>query len=137
LNFRIMLSQDWLTENLIDSEYKKYILLAYLQHVHRDFTETKLYPHLSDLVMHYRNLLDFATTLKLMKEEEKGELKELDRQSLKLVYEKTLNIDDLMQEIEEIVRFSIPQFKYHLEEGKDLYDAVEHQLSLTPIGIIP
>jgi hypothetical protein len=51
------LSKNWITENHIDFEYKKYMLLAYLQHVSEDFTETKLYPSLSDLVAHYRNLL--------------------------------------------------------------------------------
>lgn len=132
-----MLSSDWLTEHIIDFEYKKYVLLAYLQHVHKDFQSTRLYPHLADLVTHYRNLLDFEKTIRLMQAEEKGELKKMDLKNLKLVYEKTLLNDSLMQELEDIVQFSIPQFKYHLEEGKGIYEEVEHQLSLQPIGIVP
>ncbi|MBI1221516.1 MAG: hypothetical protein GC180_02840 [Bacteroidetes bacterium] len=132
-----MLSPDWLTEPIIDYEYKKYILLAYLQNVHKDFQNTRLYPHLSDLVQHYRSLLDFEKTIRLMQAEEKGELKHIDFQNLKLVYEKTLLNDGLMQELDDIVRFSIPHFKYHLKEGKEIYEGVEHQLSLSPIGIVP
>lgn len=51
------LSDNWITTNHIDFEYKKYILLAYLQHVNDCFEETKLYPALSELVKHYRNLV--------------------------------------------------------------------------------
>ena len=33
------LDKNWITENHIDFEYKKYVLLAYLQHVSEHFTE--------------------------------------------------------------------------------------------------
>ena len=51
------LNENWITENHIDFEYKKYLLLAYLQHVSERFTETKLYPAFGELVQHYRNLV--------------------------------------------------------------------------------
>jgi hypothetical protein len=47
------LEEDWLTKGLIDFEYKKYILLDYLQHIKEQFKERRLYPFLSDLVFHY------------------------------------------------------------------------------------
>ena len=53
------LSKNWITEGIIDFEYKKYILLAYLQHIKSEFDERKLYPMLSDLFFHYQNLLQF------------------------------------------------------------------------------
>ena len=56
--FMKKLEKDWLTSGLIDFEYKKYILLAYLQEVKGNFDSNKLYPHLSDLIFHYQNLLD-------------------------------------------------------------------------------
>ena len=51
------LSKDWLTQGLVDFEYKKYLLLAYLQTVKKSFSKVELYPFLSDLVFHYRNLV--------------------------------------------------------------------------------
>ena len=51
------LKHDWLTEGLIDYEYKKYVLLAYLKDVSRRFNQSELYPFMSDLVFHYRNLI--------------------------------------------------------------------------------
>ena len=38
------LSKDWITEKHIDFEYKKYVLLAYLQEVEKHFEMTSLYP---------------------------------------------------------------------------------------------
>ncbi len=37
------LPKNWLTEGLIDFEYKKYILLSYTQQVKGSFKERKLY----------------------------------------------------------------------------------------------
>jgi len=51
------LKDNWLTEGLIDFEYKKYQLLGYLKRVKESFYRVELYPFLSDLVFHYRNLM--------------------------------------------------------------------------------
>ena len=40
-----------------DFEYKKYVLLDYLQKVHEHFEEHKLFPQLSDLMVHHDALL--------------------------------------------------------------------------------
>ena len=44
------LEKDWLTAGLVDFEYKKYVLLAYLQSVKTNFKEQKLYLDLVDLL---------------------------------------------------------------------------------------
>ena len=62
------LSKDWLTQGLIDFEYKKYILLAYLKNVRQNFQGQILYPFLSDLVFHYRNLLSIRENKQLIYE---------------------------------------------------------------------
>lgn len=51
------LDKNWLTYELIDFKYKKCIILSYLKHVQQDFTDKKLFPVLTDLINHYRNLL--------------------------------------------------------------------------------
>ena len=60
------LSTNWITEKHIDFEYKKYVLLAYLQHVSAHFTENKLYPDLSELITHYRNVLSLKENKQTM-----------------------------------------------------------------------
>ncbi|PIQ20585.1 MAG: hypothetical protein COW65_14085 [Cytophagales bacterium CG18_big_fil_WC_8_21_14_2_50_42_9] len=48
---------NWLTDGLIDFEYKKYQLLAYLKGVQCEFKKKRLYPIFSDVMMHYQNIL--------------------------------------------------------------------------------
>ena len=97
------LSKNWFVEDLIDFEYKKYLLLAYLEHVKKDFNNYLLYPSLADLVSHYRNLLHFKTSSEKLRNELHGDLKDIDWENLQPVYEDILENDELMSEIEEIV----------------------------------
>jgi len=60
---------NWLTNGLIDFEYKKYMLLAYLKGVQEEFESKKLYPVFSDLIMHYQNLMQVKAHKKLVYEQ--------------------------------------------------------------------
>lgn len=131
------LSDNWITTNHIDFEYKKYILLAYLQHVNECFEETKLYPALSELVKHYRNLVALRDQKNSLYNSFPEKLNSADLQNFKLVYEKLCNDDRLMTELESIINFSIPQFEQRLAEGKKIYDFIESKLNIYPIGIVP
>jgi len=42
-----------------------------------------------------------------------------------------------MQELNEIVAFGLTEIKSKLNDGKELYEEVEHQLEIFPIGIQP
>jgi hypothetical protein len=131
------LSKNWITEKHIDFEYKKYMLLAYLQHVSDHFTETKLYPSLSDLVAHYRNILSLRDSKKNLYESFPERMTSTDLKNFKIMYEKILEDDQLMQEIESIINFSIPQFEKYLAEGKKIYDFIESKINIFPVGIVP
>lgn len=129
------LSNNWITEGLIDYEYKKYVLLAYFQEVKKHFNQSKLYPYLSDLIFHYQNLMVLKDNKELMKNAFPERLTQPDFEKLKMVYEKVVQDDDMMAQIEEIISFSIPEFKKHLAEGKDLYEFFEANMSICPVGL--
>lgn len=131
------LSTNWLTEGHIDYEYKKYLLLAYLQDVKKHFAEKRLYPILSDLIFHYQNLIILKKNKNLIKEAFPERLTITDFQNLKNVYEKIVNDDSMMNEIEDILSFSIPEIKSHLAEGKDMYEYFESKMNISPVGIMP
>ena len=129
------LKSNWLTEGLIDFEYKKYQLLAYLQKVKKSFDRIELYPFLSDLVFHYRNLKLIRDNKGLIQETFPKEIS-LDRiKSLELSYKKIVEDDSLMKEIEDIINFSLPKVKDHLDEGSFIYEYVESQCEISPVGI--
>lgn len=131
------LEKDWLTTGLIDFEYKKYILLSYLQGVQASFDNKKLYPQLSDLVFHYQNLQSIKQNKELLFENFPGKLEKADFEKLKLHYQKIVEDDALMRELEQILSFAIPAFRNTLNEGKSLYEYIEEQMKVEPIGVCP
>ena len=131
------LPHDWLTQGHIDFEYKKYLLLAYLQDVKKEFSHQKLYPFLADLVFHYNNLLSIKENGELLKNAFPQRITKADMQNLKLIYEKMVDDQPLMEELNDIMAFSIPHLKAALDEGKELYEYIESKVSLTPVGISP
>lgn len=128
---------NWLTEGLLDFEYKKYLLLAYLKAAKDEFSRQRLYPVFSDLIMHYRNLQQVKAHKQLVYEKFPKRISRADFEKLELVYEKIVNDDETMQQIEEIIQYAAPLFSEALEEGKELYDFVERHLDISPVGITP
>jgi hypothetical protein len=133
----VSLNKNWITEKHIDFEYKKYVLLAYLQHVSDNFTENKLYPFLADLVEHYRNLKFLKDSKKNLFEKFPGRISKADFEQFQLIYEKIVQDDNIMREIENIINFSMPQMENYLREGKKIYDFIEEHVKFFPVGVVP
>ena len=131
------LGADWITDKHIDFEYKKYVLLDYLQDVNENFEASKLYPALSDLVFHYRNLLTLKENKSQLYERFPEHIQRADRTAYKWIYKKDGQEDAIMKELEDIIDYSLPQLEKHLNTGKRLYDNVEEHLSIAPVGLIP
>ncbi len=131
------LHQNWITEGLIDFEYKKYVLLSYLQEVRKNFDHKKLYPYLSDLLFHYNNLITLKQNKSLIHDNFPKQISKADFEKLQLIYEQIVNDDKIMTEIEDILSYSIPKFKEHLVTGKGIYDEMEYNMSISPIGLSP
>jgi hypothetical protein len=131
------LDDNWLTNGLMDFEYKKYLLLAYLQSVDKNFTSNRLYPYLGDLVRHYQNLSTILENKKRMAGFFPKELEAIDLKNFMLRYKAASQDDTLMAELERILDFSIPAIKRYLEEGKDIYEWIERCLNIQPVGVQP
>jgi hypothetical protein len=131
------LKDNWLTDGLVDLEYKKYVLLAYLKTVRQSFGRVELYPHLSDLVFHYRNIVALKENKSLIFESFPKELSLENLKNLELNYRKMIEDDAVMQEIESIMEFALPQFKDSMKEGSTIYEFVESKCELTPVGVVP
>ena len=131
------LNKNWLTEGWMDLEYKKYLLLAYLQETAARFDEKKLYPRLSELTEHLRSL-------KLLKEQKVAiskdfpkEITRLDLENFKVEYKNAFEDDDLIKEMDAIIEFAMPEIERNLGIGKEIYEEVEDKLEIFPIGILP
>ncbi|AFD08445.1 hypothetical protein [Solitalea canadensis] len=131
------LNDNWFTEGRIDFELKKYTLLSYLQDINLHFRKNKLYPPLSDLIYHYGKLIEFkenkSSFFKLFPEH----LIDINLKELQFTYDKIIADDQLMQEIENIISYAIAEMNKPLQDGKEIYDFVEEQLTIEPVGVIP
>lgn len=131
------LSETWFMEGYIDFELQKYKLMAYLQDINKLFKETRLYPHLGDIVFHYNNLVAFRDNKQFIQDQFPKRLDGVDMQKLELTYEKILGDDSLMQELEQITRYAEHEMKNTIESGTEIYELVEKQLRIEPVGILP
>ena len=131
------LAKNWLTEKHIDFEYKKYVLLAYLQDVDEFFDSNCLYPHLADLISHYKNLIALKENKNNLYNKFPNKITSADFNNFKLVYEKILEDDNVMKELESIIDFSLPHFEHYMIEGKKIYDFIESNINIFPIGVVP
>lgn len=129
------LKDNWLTDGLIDFEYKKYQLLAYFKNVKESFKRVELYPFLSDMVFHYRNLILLKENKSLIRDSFPKELSPESLKNMVINYRRIIEDDAVMQEIESIMEYALPQFKDSLEEGSFIYEYVESKCEISPIGL--
>ncbi|HZG24041.1 MAG TPA: hypothetical protein VEZ17_05645 [Chitinophagaceae bacterium] len=131
------LSETWFAEGYIDFELKRYTLLAYLQEVDKYFNQHKLYPHLSDLIFHYNNLVSFRENKKYLQEQFPKQLTDINLEQLEMLYERMIADDELMKELENIINYSAKKMKTAISSGTEIYESVEYSLKIAPVGIIP
>lgn len=139
INLTVMkaLAKNWILESHIDFEYKQYLLLAYLAEVNDEFKENKLYPKLSELIEHYKQLMAIKANKENLISAFPKKIKKIDLKKMQIEYENFVAKDAIMQEIEHIIDYSMPQFEHYISEGKKIYDFVEKQISIRPVGIEP
>jgi hypothetical protein len=128
---------NWFIEGSIDFEHKKYILLDYLQEINRHFDKSKLYPNLTDLIFHYNNLLNFKSNKSALQQAFPQRLTKADIEAVKLTYEKIVQDDFSMKEIENIISYALHKMDPALQTGKEIYDFVESRLNIDPVGVVP
>src|SRR3954471_20320503 len=131
------LSETWFAEGRIDFELKKYVLLAYLQEINKYFNESKLYPQLADLIFHYNNIVAFRENKKYLQEHFPKKLTGIQIEKLQVLYEQMIEDNDLMSELEEIINYSAGEMKTTISNGAEIYEFVEENLTITPVGLIP
>lgn len=131
------LSETWFADGYIDFELKKYTLLAYLQEINKHFNQQKLYPQLGDLIFHYNNLIAFKENKKILQDQFPKKLTGIQIEKLQLLYQQMIEDDEMMKELEDIIHYALKKLKKAIQNGTTIYECVEEQMSINPVGIIP
>lgn len=130
------LSENWLTEGIMDFEYKKYRILGYLQEVETHFKEQKLYPDFAELIAHYKKLVLLKNNAITLEKNFKKNLSGIDFTNMTLKYDSTID-DESLNELKQIITFSEPLFENELSKGKSIFDFAEQNIDVNHIGILP
>ena len=132
----VRLNDNWFVEGLQDFEHKRYLLLAYLQWVQEKFSRTELYPALSELISHYRNLVRFNESKTALEDQLPREMTGVDWEQLRLQYQEA-GQDEALREVEDIVNYALPLLRHRLRDGKDIYDFIEDNIEIDSVGVVP
>lgn len=130
------LSENWLTEGLMDFEYKKYRILGYLQEVESHFKEQKLYPDFAELIAHYKKIVLLKNNTISLENNFKKNLSGIDLKNMTLKYESSID-DESLIELKQIIAFCEPLFEEELSKGKNIFDFAEQHIIVDHIGILP
>jgi hypothetical protein len=131
------LQKNWLTEGIFDFEYKKYVLLSYLQHINAEFTHNRLHPHLPELKFHFESCVDIRSTKSRIRTSLPKNLTGINRETWKLEYEEIHQDDPYMEELNYMLDFAIPRFSQSISEGTERFSEVEGNVTISPVGIVP
>lgn len=132
-----MLKDNWITDHLIDFEYKKYLLLAYFKEIEDKLSRVLLYPFYPELKNHYISLIDFIEKKEALSNLFGKELTGIDLKNKKLIYKSTEPGSEVLKELQLIAEFSLPQFKHYLHKAQQIYDLVYNNLTIAPVGLEP
>ena len=125
----------WLTEGVLDAEYKEYMLLAWLQKIRAELRNTKLYPALANVIRKHRELTMIQNSLECGAS--KGTVTGIDFARLQLL-RKRLDSPSLVEEyLQDLISRSLPHLSSTMEEGKSLYDLIDSRIEFAPIGVQP
>lgn len=131
------MNQNWITEGLIDFEYKKYILLAFLQSQKKEIEENKIYPSLQNLIFHYENLIQLQKNKEEITKNFPKKIKGFDLKNQKIIWESEVEEDETLLTIQKIINFSIPIIYKELEYGFKNLIELENKVNIQTVGILP
>ena len=131
------LDKNWLTNGLIDFEYKKYIILSYLKHVQQNFTDKKLFPVLTDLIHHHINLKFIKDSKAFLKNNFRPRIAKLDFKRQSIEYRTEFNDSPLFSELEAIIEYGLVLFDKQVHSGNELLNELKDTITIEPIGISP
>jgi hypothetical protein len=129
--------QQWLTEKHTDFEYKQYVLLAFLKKINDEFEAQRLYPAFDFLKEQFDNLNSLKTSLSILENKLSKNVKSIDIQNYKLVYQSVFEDDKMIHDITAIIDFALPKIESLLQKGHQMIHNVEQKMEISVVGLRP
>lgn len=129
------LSNDWLIEPVFDYEYKTYQILAYTTQAEKRFEQAMLFPYLSDVQNHLRQLTFYKNCVLNFENELRTDLIGVDFNQLLLIREQLAD-DGVMGLLNDVLDFAMEKFNSALHMGMKEKANLMEQISIRPIGLL-
>lgn len=129
--------ENWLADGWMDTEYKQYILLGWLQRIRKEYDAARLYPALSESIEAHRKLASLAAARSAIDAKSHGTVTGIDWSKLALKKDVHTPHPELNHYLTELIAFALPRIERSVEEGKSLYDWVEEQVEFDTVGLLP
>jgi hypothetical protein len=120
-----------------DSEIAQYTILNGMRGFRREFSHTRLYPALSDLIRLHQELSEFLQRQEDLKRSFPQRLKDLDEERPQLTFEPANQEHGDLQAIADLILWALPLIQKAIEEGTEIYNFVEEHISVEGVGIMP
>lgn len=120
-----------------DLERAQYQVLARLQDVRQAFSRNIVYPFLSDLIQLFGTLRQMVDNLDQIQQAVPGSIEGIDWNTAQLIRQQPQWGDDLMNTLEELIRWALPLVQDAIEEGRTIFEFVDDNLHLEEVGIVP
>jgi len=131
------LNQNWITEVPMDAEYKRYLLMAYLQNIREDFDNALLFPNMTDLIQQHKTMSNLANAKSCMEKSFPKNLSGFNTKLLELSYQPSISKADYESYLEDLLEFSLPEIEKAIREGKSLCDWVDGMIEFESVGVLP
>ncbi len=128
---------EWILAAPGDLEARQYRVLNGLKAYHDEFSHSRLYPPLAELIALYRGLESLLRNKEALQRQAPRRLSGIDLEKRQLLYESLNTSDPRLQETMELVAWALPLVEDAIEEGTTIYNCVEERLSIGGVGILP
>lgn len=120
-----------------DFEASQYRIRHALKGYREDFTQSKLYPALAELIELTRTLESLIQEKASLQQQLPQELKKIDLKNKKLIYESAEMSGNDFEKVVELIRWALPLIAEIILEGTRIYDFVDENLCVQHVGILP
>lgn len=120
-----------------DFEARQYRILQSLKAYHEEFSHSRLYPPLADLIELYQGMEALVQTREGFDRQTPRRLTGIDLKKRQLLFDSLNTTDPRLEETMDLIAWALPFVQQTIEEGTCIYNFVEERLSIGEVGLLP
>ena len=120
-----------------DPEKRQYHVLQGLKEARTEFSHSRLYPTLQELVNLHTALGEILQRKSDIQSHLPQDLKAIDLKNRTLVYESVTNPGSDFERTASLITWALPLIRTTIEEGMEIFNFVEGHITIEQVGILP